>query len=140
MKGLTIFRYSSDEGCVCVCVCVSCSVVSDSSDPWTVACMLLVHGILKARILQWVAIPFSRGSFGPRDRTRVSCTGDRVTWEAQMMALQRHKIFRQPVKYKRNNIFNRGVVSFMDFPPFYRQEIKVPCGSCDKKGFKSQSA
>ena len=52
MKGLTIFRYSSDEGCVCVCVCVSCSVVSGSLDPWTVACMLLVHGFLKARILQ----------------------------------------------------------------------------------------
>ena len=28
-----------------------------------------VHGILQARILQWVAIPFSRGSSPPRDRT-----------------------------------------------------------------------
>ena len=28
-----------------------------------------VHGILQARILQWVAIPFSRGSSRPRDRT-----------------------------------------------------------------------
>ena len=26
-----------------------------------------VHGILQARILEWVAIPFSRGSFQPRD-------------------------------------------------------------------------
>ena len=31
-----------------------------------------VHEILWARILEWVAIPISRGSFGPRDRTRVS--------------------------------------------------------------------
>ena len=31
-----------------------------------------VHGILQARVLEWVAIPFSRGSPGPRDRTRVS--------------------------------------------------------------------
>ena len=31
-----------------------------------------VHGILQAKILQWVAIPFLRGSFQPRDRTRVS--------------------------------------------------------------------
>ena len=31
-----------------------------------------VHGILQARILEWVAIPFSRGSSWPRDRTRVS--------------------------------------------------------------------
>ena len=33
-----------------------------------------VHGILQARILKWVAIPFSRWSYRPRDQTRVSCT------------------------------------------------------------------
>ena len=31
-----------------------------------------VHGILQARILEWLAIPFSRGSSQPRDRTEVS--------------------------------------------------------------------
>ena len=31
-----------------------------------------VHGILQARILEWVAIPFSRGSSWPRDPTRLS--------------------------------------------------------------------
>uniref|UniRef100_A0A4W2BM13 Large ribosomal subunit protein eL36 n=1 Tax=Bos indicus x Bos taurus TaxID=30522 RepID=A0A4W2BM13_BOBOX len=31
-------------------------------------------GILQARILEWVAIPFSRGSSRPRDQTWVSCT------------------------------------------------------------------
>ena len=31
-----------------------------------------VHGILHARILEWVAFPFSRGSSQPRDRTQVS--------------------------------------------------------------------
>ena len=30
-----------------------------------------VHGILQARILEWVAFPFSRGSSQPRDRTQV---------------------------------------------------------------------
>ena len=30
------------------------------------------HGILQARILEWVAFPFSRGSSQPRDRTHVS--------------------------------------------------------------------
>ena len=30
-----------------------------------------VHGILQARILEWVAIPFSRGSSQPRDQTQV---------------------------------------------------------------------
>ena len=32
-----------------------------------------VHGILQARILQWVAMPSFRGSSWPRDWTRVSC-------------------------------------------------------------------
>ena len=32
----------------------------------------IVHGILQARILEWVAFSFSRGSPQPRDRTQVS--------------------------------------------------------------------
>ena len=32
-----------------------------------------MHGILQARMLEWVAIPFSRGSSLPRDQTQVSC-------------------------------------------------------------------
>ena len=32
-----------------------------------------VRGILQARILEWVALPSSRGSSRPRDKTRVSC-------------------------------------------------------------------
>ena len=31
-----------------------------------------VDGILQARIVEWVAFPFSRGSSRPRDRTQVS--------------------------------------------------------------------
>ena len=43
-------------------------------------CSLLgfsIHGILQARILEWVTISFSRGSSQPRDRTWVSCIGGR---------------------------------------------------------------
>ena len=36
-----------------------------------------VHGILQARILEWVAISFSRGSSWPRDQTQVSHTAGR---------------------------------------------------------------
>jgi len=32
-----------------------------------------VHGILQARILEWVAVPFSKGSSQPRDQIQVSC-------------------------------------------------------------------
>ena len=36
-----------------------------------------VHGILQARILEWVAFPFSRGSSQTRDRAQVSCIAGR---------------------------------------------------------------
>ena len=32
-----------------------------------------VHGISQERILEWIAISFSRGSSPPRDQTQVSC-------------------------------------------------------------------
>ena len=41
-----------------------------------------VHGILQARILEWVAFAFSRGSSQPRDRTQVSHISSRffISW------------------------------------------------------------
>ena len=36
-----------------------------------------LHGILQARILEWVVIPLSRGSSQPRDQTWVSCVAGR---------------------------------------------------------------
>ena len=41
-----------------------------------------VHGISQARILEWVAIPFSRGSSWPRDWNRISCISGRffIIW------------------------------------------------------------
>ena len=41
-----------------------------------------VHGILQARILEWVAISFSRGSSPPRDQTWFSYTAGGTTREA----------------------------------------------------------
>ena len=57
--------------CVCVLVTQSCLTVFnpiDYSAPGS-----SVHGILQARILEWVAIPFSRGSSWHRNWTQVSC-------------------------------------------------------------------
>ena len=36
-----------------------------------------VHGILQAKILEWVAIPFSNGCSKPRDQTQFSCIASR---------------------------------------------------------------
>ena len=42
----------------------------------------IVYGILQARILEWVAFPFSRGSSQPRDWTQVSHIAGRffISW------------------------------------------------------------
>ena len=70
-------RLSCVCACVCVCVCVcacaqSCSTLWDPMDCSRPGSSL--HGILQARVLESVAISFSRGSSQPRDWTRVSHT------------------------------------------------------------------
>ena len=61
-------RYLSEvaQSCPTLCDPVDCSPPGSS-----------VHGILQARVLEWVAISFSRGSSRPRDRTQVSRTAGR---------------------------------------------------------------
>ena len=55
---------------VSVEVAQSCLTLCDPMD-------YAVRGILRARILEWVASPFSRGSSQPRDITQVSCIAGR---------------------------------------------------------------
>ena len=65
-----------------LCAMLSHSVMSDSCDP--IDCSppgSSFHGILQARILEWVAISFSRGSSQPRDRTPLRA--DSLTAEPQ---------------------------------------------------------
>ena len=73
--GLIVTRSQKPSSCVCVCVCVWITQLCPAlCDPMN--CSLpgfSVHGTLQARILEWIAIPFSRGSSQPRDRTLVSC-------------------------------------------------------------------
>ena len=66
--------------CKHVLVAQSCSAVCNP-----MACSLpvsSVYEIFQARILHWVAIPFSRESSWPRDQTWVSCISDRffIVW------------------------------------------------------------
>ena len=55
------------KGCVCVFCAQSCPTLCDSINCSTEGSS--VHGIVQARILEWVAMPFSSGSSPPRDRT-----------------------------------------------------------------------
>jgi len=78
---------------VCVCSVVqSCLTLCDPID-----CSLpgsSIHGIFQARILEWLTISSSRGSFWPRDQTCISCVScigkhvfyHWVTWKAQAEA------------------------------------------------------
>ena len=50
------------QSCLNLCDPVDCSRPGSS-----------VHGILQARVLEWVAMPFSRGLCWPEDRTCISC-------------------------------------------------------------------
>ena len=67
-----------------VCVCMrakspqSCTTLCDPmgySPPGS-----SVHGILQARVLEWVAMPSSRGSSQPRNQTSIFCIGRHVLY------------------------------------------------------------
>ena len=54
------------QSCPTLCDSMNCSLPSFS-----------IHGLFQARVLEWTAISFSRGSSQPRDRTWVSCIAGR---------------------------------------------------------------
>ena len=74
--------YCSAQSCLTLCYPVDCSLPGSS-----------VHGIFQARMLERVAISFSRGSSQPRDQACVFCGSSRwilyhcTTWEAPKMIL-----------------------------------------------------
>ena len=73
---LNVMVYGNESGpsvslCMCMLVTQLCPTLCnpmDSSLPGS-----SVRGILQARTLEWIPIPFSKGSFRPRDQTWVSC-------------------------------------------------------------------
>ena len=81
------FTFLSYWVCCCCLVAKWCLTLL-----WPHGCSLpgsSVHGILQARILEWVAMPSSRGASWPRDRTPVSCTVDRF-FTAEPWGLSRY--------------------------------------------------
>ena len=77
--------YTMGYVCVCVCVCVcacACPVMSNSLWPHGLQpSRLLCHGILQTRLLECIAISFSRESSWSRDWTCgswVSCIGRQI--------------------------------------------------------------
>ena len=80
------------------CAMLSHSVMFDSLWPHELyPISSSVHEILQARILEWVAMSFSRGSSRPRDQTQVSCIVGRcfTTW-ATREVLKKHYVSKIP--------------------------------------------
>ena len=105
------FIFINIHVCMCVLVAQSCLILCDPVD-----CSLpgsSVHGILQARILEWVAIPFSRGSSWSRDQTWVSCFASRfftVAWATS----DRHKCVYVFICIYTQRIFNCIFSKFFD--------------------------
>ena len=84
-----------------------------------------VHGILQARILEWVAIPFSRGSSRPRDWTQVSCTVGRFF---TIWATRKSNINILTTYYISSVQFSRSVIS-NSLQTHGLQHTRLPCPS-----------
>ena len=101
----------------------------DCSPPGT-----CVHGISQARILEWVAIPFSRGSSRPRDQTQVSCIAGRffTIWATRKAQNEIHpskcqgeisKLWSQSQRELDNTMINRH--SSHCWPQGFCQHLKA---------------
>ena len=74
------------QSCPTLCDPMDCSLPCSS-----------IHGIFQARVLDWVAISFSKGSSWPRDQTQVSCIIGRcfTVWATYLASLY-NAISKQP--------------------------------------------
>ena len=101
-----------------------------------------VHGILQARILEWVAISFSRGSSQPRNRTWVSCIAGRrfILWATKIYVTYGKS------QYHKNNPEGRDLKQPKGAPWWYSWNGKqapaggvprCPASPCAEEGSKS---
>ena len=102
------------QPCPTLCDPVDCNLLGFS-----------VHRILQARILEWIAIFFSRGSSWPRDWTHVSCIGGRrfnlwATREALQCRRPQFNSWVRKIPWRRDRLPTPVFLGF-------------PCGSAGKE-------
>ena len=84
-----------------------------------------LHGILQARILEWAAIPFSRGFSQPKDQTQVSQTaGGFFTSWATREALREIK-HDQKNKHKNRHKQKMTVLLAILLLDIYPEKMKI---------------
>ena len=105
-----------------------------------------VHGILQARILEWVAISFSRGSFWPRDRNCVSCIagGFFTTEQVSPYCTQAQRIIKQvplllPVRPRNRTLLHQRCSAHPSFINTLSRTHPAPhiASSCHVRFFQS---
>ena len=119
------------QSCLTLCNPMDCSLPASS-----------VHGILQARILEWVAMPSSRGSSWPRDQTHVSCVsciaGRFFTTEPLGSPLFIIPEFQYcSAKFWRESMLPQGPSQCLVFPRssmlllWYKDELREASGMCE---------
>ena len=132
-ESLVLIDYDQNRVSVCVFGCVWVCVLVTQSCPTLCDPMgcspsrSSVHGIFQARILEWVAISFSRGSSWPQDRTQVSCIRGRLF---TIWPMRETLIFIASIKNLLISSvqFSRSVVSD-SLQPHEPQHATLPCPS-----------
>ena len=125
--------YLRESVCVCVCVCARARTLCNPRDLPGSA----FHGISQARILEWVAISYFRGSSWSRNWTHVSCSGGQILYhcthvrhwgdrhQSKDWIIQQWYMLRYTV-YK-NDRFGQGQRgSKKTKPNFYSKNYKKP--------------
>ena len=84
------------QSCPTLCDPMNCSLSGSS-----------IHGIFQAKVLEWGAIAFSRGSSRPRDRTQVSLIAGRcfTVWATR----EAHGVWISSLRNERKKIFQKNV-------------------------------
>ena len=93
---MSLSSYSSWHHDTWVWVTQSCLTLCDPKNPMDHSLPgSSVHGILQSRILKWIAIPFSRESSHPRDRTQVCCIAGKffIIWATREAHLDIYLFF-----------------------------------------------
>ena len=93
-----------------------------------------VHRISQARILEWVAISFSRGSSHPRDWAQVSCIGRWILyhWATREDIITRGYLFKHWPVFAKNSmkVFGKICPNYWESNSKYTSFWLVPKGKC----------
>ena len=76
----TVVRIHMKSACKELNIILACRNCPPNTNNCSLYIIRSIHGISQARILVWVAISFSRGSFQPRDHTHITCIGKHILY------------------------------------------------------------